>query len=219
MKSHSERIPGKNIKKLNGKPLFFYIADTLRSTNLFEVLVINTDSQEIEKLAKERYFDWVKINVRPSHLCGDYVSMNSIIEYDVNCFGIENDFFQTHSTNPLLTKETINHSVDLYYMNRREEIADSLFSVNKIKTRLYDGNTIPINHSPERLERTQDLQEIYEENSNIYIFSGASFMSNNHRIAEKAYMFLMERNAYEGIDIDEQEDWALAELLVNGVGL
>jgi N-acylneuraminate cytidylyltransferase len=60
--------------------------------------------------------------------------------------------------------------------------------------------------------RSQDLPPIFEENSNLYIFSKESFkQSGNRRIGLRPYLF--EINKLEAIDIDEEEDFLLAELL------
>lgn len=214
MKGHSERVPGKNIKPLNGKPLFFYIADTLKASGLFKWLAINTDSEEIGRNAFERYGDWVRVIERSPELCGDHVPMNSIIAHDVILLGRENDYFQTHSTNPLLSRETIRAAVEQYLEGKMSREFDSVFSVNALHTRLYDKNLRPLNHNPAVLIRTQDLDVIYEENSNFYVFSGESFCRNNHRIGIAPSPYVMSRNSVEGIDIDELSDWDFAEMAI-----
>jgi CMP-N-acetylneuraminic acid synthetase len=217
MKGCSERIPGKNIKELNGKPLFFYISDTLKETGLFTQLVINTDSNEIRSLATSRYGNWVKLVTRPAELCGNHVPMNSIIGHDVGLLGSENDYLQTHSTNPLLSAETVNEAVAQYLSGKMSGKLDSVFSVNALYTRLYDKELKPLNHNPNDLIRTQDLDVIYEENSNFYIFSGTSFFNNNHRIGVLPNPYVMERNSLEGIDIDEISDWDFAEKVIKNI--
>ena len=214
MKEHSERIPEKNFRLLNDKPFFFYIADTLKATGLFTKLVIDTDGKLIEDLAKERYGDWVVIIQRPEELCGDYVAMNEIIAHDINILGIENDFMQTHSTNPFLTSKTIQKATEMYLSDKSSGAFDSLFSANELKTRLYDKDMAPLNHSPAELIRTQDLETIYEENSNFYFFSGEVFQKNNHRIGLKPQVYPMNRSAIETLDVDNQSDWNLAESLL-----
>ncbi|MDF1683509.1 MAG: acylneuraminate cytidylyltransferase family protein [Legionellaceae bacterium] len=214
MKENSERVPEKNFKHLNGKPLFFYIADTLRATGLFERLVINTDSKLIEDLAHDQYGEWVTVIMRPKALQGDHVSMNSVLAHDIEVLGSDNDFMQVHSTSPLLKLETIIEAHRIYYEGKSLGDYDSLFSVNTIKTRLYDKNLKPINHVPSLLGRTQDLDMIYEENSNFYFFSGSSFKNNNHRIGLKAQIFGMSRNSIESLDIDDLADWEFAEIIL-----
>ncbi len=214
MKEHSERVPGKNFKLLNGKPFFFYIADTLKASNLFRKLVINTDSRQIEDLAKEHYGEWAMIIQRPKELQGDHVPMNAIIAHDINTVGFDNDFMQTHSTNPFLKVGTIRAATELYTDGKESGCFDSLFAVNVLKTRLYDKDLVPINHNPAVLGRTQDLEVIYEENSNFYFFSGESFRKSNHRIGQSSRVYEMQRRSIETLDVDEPSDWGLAEALL-----
>jgi CMP-N-acetylneuraminic acid synthetase len=214
MKEHSERVPNKNIRDLHGRPLFYYIADTLKNTGIFKLLAIDTDSPAIAQLATERYGDWVRIIDRPTELVGDHVSMNLILAHDISVLGAGNDYFQTHSTNPLLSAGTIRAAVDQYYAGSRNGEFDNLFSVNALRTRLYDKDLKPVNHNPAVLGRTQDLNVIYEENSNFYIFSGECFACNNHRIGRNPKPYVMSRNSVEGIDIDEISDWDIAEMIL-----
>ena len=214
MKAFSARVPNKNIRLLNGRPLFCYIADTLKKTGLFELLAINTDSSEIARLAMDRYDEWVRIIDRPSDLIGDQVPMNSIIAHDIALLGVENDYFQTHSTNPLLSIETIQSAVERYYIGSQTGEFDSLFSVNAMKKRLYDKNLNPMNHDPAVLLPTQDLDVIYEENSSFYVFPGKGFIRNKHRIGQNPGHYIMGRNSVEGLDIDETSDWDFAEAIL-----
>jgi N-acylneuraminate cytidylyltransferase len=140
--------------------------------------------------------------------------MNEIIAHDINILGIENDFMQTHSTNPFLTSKTIQKATEMYLSGKSSGAFDSLFSANELKTRLYDKDMAPLNHSPAELIRTQDLETIYEENSNFYFFSGEVFQKNNHRIGLKPQVYPMNRSAIETLDVDNQSDWNLAESLL-----
>ena len=215
MKGYSERVPNKNFRLLGNKPFFFYIADTLRETGLFTHLVINTDSNKISDLAEERYKDWVIVIKRPKELCGDYVSMNEIIACDVETIGINCEYMQTHSTSPFLSAETIESAAKIYQKKSQDGNIDSLFSVNALRTRLYDSNLRPINHNPSDIIRTQDLNVVYEENSNFYFFSGQSFMVKRHRIGINAICYPMSRSSIECLDVDDMDDWRLAEMICN----
>ena len=60
--------------------------------------------------------------------------------------------------------------------------------------------------------RTQDLPPLYEENSNFYIFTKTSFKNNaNKRIGKNPKLFELDK--FESVDIDEPQDFLLAELL------
>jgi CMP-N-acetylneuraminic acid synthetase len=208
MKGHSERVPNKNIKILGDKPLFYHIMETLSQISLIDKIVINTDSEKIAKMAKKQ-FNKVLIHDRPDSIQGDFVSMNTIIEYDIDKSGDEY-FLQTHSTNPLLKEESIKRSIETFEEKRKEGY-DSLFSVTKMQTRLYWKDGKAINHNPDQLIRTQDLPPVFEENSCIYLFSKNSFYKRKARIGEKPYMF--ETSPYESVDIDNMIDFVLAEQL------
>ncbi|MEP1868189.1 MAG: acylneuraminate cytidylyltransferase family protein [Paraglaciecola sp.] len=208
MKLHSERVPGKNFKPLGGKPLFRWILDTLLSINEIDAVVINTD-------AKQTLFDSglvpserIIIRDRKPNLCGDHVSMNDILIDDIHAVPAEH-YLMTHTTNPLISSTTIKRAIGAYLNN---EDLDSLFSVNKHQTRFYKQDVSPINHDPKNLIRTQDLEPWYEENSCIYLFNQNSFNQTKARIGFKPHVFVTPK--LESIDIDEKEDWLLAEALI-----
>ena len=208
MKGHSERVPNKNLRPFCGKPLCHWIISSLEKSHYVKNIVVNTDSQEIAENIRKN-FDRVKIIDRPDEIRGDFVSMNTIIAYDLSQLPGEH-FLQTHSTNPLLNTETIDRAIDLYFRNLG--MHDSLFTVTRHNARFYWGDGSPINHDPQELIRTQDLPPILEENSSLYIFSRESFKQNDgRRIGLKPYLF--EISKFEAIDIDEEDDFLLAELL------
>lgn len=208
MKGHSERVSNKNIRPFAGRPLFHHVASTLQACERISTIVINTDSDFIAESAAQ-HFSKVRILVRPEELRGDFVPMNDIIGYDLRMTEGEH-YLQTHSTNPLLTMATIEAAIEQYFGNLRDH--DSLFSVTRLQTRLYWESGKPINHNPEELLRTQDLPPVFEENSNFFLFSKASFAAaGNKRIGRKPRMFPMDK--LEAVDIDEEVDFQLAETL------
>lgn len=210
MKGHSERVPNKNMKLFNGKPLYHAIMSQLQQCDLVSRIVINTDSEIIANNAL-KYFDKVLIHWRPEEIQGDFISMNDIIDYDINKISDCNHFMQTHSTNPLLSYRTIEIAINKFFIES-ENCYDSLFSVTKFQSRFYWKDGRAINHNPDELIRTQDLSPIYEENSNLYIFSKDSFKNaDNKRIGLNPFLFSMD--PLEAIDIDNQEDFVLAETL------
>jgi len=209
MKGTSERVPNKNMKLFDGAPLYHAIMRSLLNSKYIEKVVINTDSDIIAQDAKKTFGSKVHIIDRPELIQGGDVSMNLIIDYDLQHLDGEH-FLQTHSTNPLLRSETIDRAIEAYF--KKLDKYDSLFGVTKVQTRFYDKDANPINHNPQELLRTQDLEPLYEENSNFYIFSKDSFKkAGKKRIGLKPQIF--EVNKLEAVDIDEPEDFILAELL------
>ena len=165
MKGNSERVPNKNIRDLNGKPVCHWILESLSASSLIDEIIVNTDSESIKKSISR--FKKIKIIDRPKHLLGDSVSAQPLIEHDLN-FAKNEIIFQTHATNPLLKTETIDRAIKLFY--EKQGKYDSVFSVTPIKQRYYFKSGKPINHDPDNLIQTQLLDPIYHENSCLYIF-------------------------------------------------
>ena len=171
-------------------------------------IVVNTDSKLIKSdIAKN--FPCIEIIDRPIEIQGDFISMNEIIAYDLK--RIEGDIFiQTHSTNPLIACETIDRAIEMFISNKDDN--DSVFSVTRLQSRFYWKDGSAVNHDPNVLLRTQDLDPIFEENSNFYIFTKRSFSnSGNKRIGTKPLMFEVEK--IQAIDIDDQQDFEIAEII------
>ena len=213
MKANSSRVPRKNFKEIAGKPLARWILDTLVSIELIDKIVINTDA--IEELAdidirNGAHNGRIIVRQRPSELRGDTVSMNKIIANDLTFINAEN-YLMTHTTNPLVSQETVRKAIGAFHDGLGAH--DSLFSVNRHQTRFYDRHSNPINHDPDNLVQTQDLEPYFEENSCLYLFSKSSFETTNARIGQKPMM--MEIPKVEAIDIDEPDDWILAEKLLS----
>jgi len=211
MKANSERVKGKNFREFAGKPLFRWILDSLLEVDEIEKVVINTDARQI--LAENGLEDGaedgrVMIRDRKVEICGDMVSMNLVLADDVANVSAET-YVMTHTTNPLLRPATIAAALEKYSEGVRDGSSDSLFSVNPVQTRFYRADGSAINHDPDNLIRTQDLETWYEENSNLYIFNRGSFAKTKARIG--AAPILLPMDPTEAIDIDGQAQWELAE--------
>ena len=208
MRHHSQRVPGKNYRPLAGKPLFQHILETLLAVPEIAEVVVDTDSEPVMD-GLRKHFPQVKVINRPEHLRADDVPMNQILIHDTD--QAPADFYlQTHSTNPLLKPETVARAINLFlddYPNH-----DSLFSVTRWQTRLYDKDGKAINHNPKELIQTQDLPPVYEENSCIYIFTRANLIAKQHRISDHPMLF--EIDAAEAWDIDEELDFEITDFLL-----
>jgi CMP-N-acetylneuraminic acid synthetase len=215
MRHNSERVPGKNYRDFAGKPLYHRVINALLSCDAISEVVIDTDSPNIlEDAAK--HFPQVTLLQRPPHLQDGAIPMNDVLLNSIS--QLKADFFlQTHSTNPLLSPESVQHGVDFFLENY--PIYDSLFSVTRLQTRLWDPLSRAVNHNPNILLRTQDLPPIYEENSCLYIFSEDIIRKKHNRIGDRPYM--LEIPSEEAQDIDVDLDFRIAEFLYKekyGVG-
>lgn len=214
MKAHSARVSGKNFRPFAGKPLFRWILDTLIGVDEIEKIVINTDAREI--LAMNGLVDGGKVLIRDRkpEICGDFVSMNLVLADDVANIESES-YVMTHTTNPLLGASTIGAAIREYREGFAADACDSLFTVNRFQTRFYRQDGSAVNHDPNNLIRTQDLEPWFEENSNLYIFNRKSFNDTKARIGRKPIMYVTPRS--EAADIDDQEGWDMAEIMARAL--
>lgn len=211
MKGNSERVPNKNLKDFSGKPLYHRVMETLLSSKYINYVVVNTDSEAIKSDIGQNFDDRVIVVDRPEEIIGDFVSMNTVIDCDINIVDAD-IYIQTHSTNPLLKKKSVDDAIGKMLELIPEKAYDSIFSVTKMQTRLYKEDGQAFNHNPEELLRTQDLEPLFEENSNFYIFTKESFLnSGKKRIGLKPFMFEIDK--IEAVDIDEPQDFVIAESL------
>jgi CMP-N-acetylneuraminic acid synthetase len=209
MRHHSQRVPGKNYRLLAGKPLYQHIIETLLATQEITEVVVDTDSSPVLEGLRAN-FPQVKLIERPEALRADTIPMNEILLYDTSL--LEADYYlQTHSTNPLLKPATISKAIQTFLASLPEH--DSLFSVTRLQTRLYDQHGRALNHDPAILQQTQDLPPVFEENSCLYIFSRATLAARRNRLGERPLMFEME--ADEAWDIDEELDFAITDFLMS----
>lgn len=207
IKEHSERVPGKNFRDFCGEPLFHHILKTLDRVYAVDQIVIDTDSCRIASEAPGLSRK-IQIIHRPAELCGDQISTNRIFEYDLS--QTDGDLYiQTHTTNPILKTETISRALTKFISIEHEY--DSLFSVNRHQSRFYTHEGIAVNHNPNELIRTQDLDPVYEENSSLYIFTKESFRKKRQRIGSTPFLYITP--SIESIDIDDDFTFRIAELL------
>lgn len=207
MRHHSERVPGKNYRPLAGKPLYHHILNTLLAVDSIDRVVVDTDSDLILEGLQQDFPAVTRLR-RPDDLRAGTIPMNEILLHDAEEVPAE-FYLQTHTTNPLLTAETVTKAVKTFFENYPEH--DSLFGVTRLQTRLYDQHGLPLNHDPKILLRTQDLPPIYEENSCIYIYSRQGLISRRNRMGEHPLMFEIPAN--EAWDIDEELDFTVAETI------
>ncbi len=207
MRHSSERVPGKNYRPFAGKPLYHHIIGSLLACPQIGEVAIDTDSPIIMADAAE-HFPQVTIIERPKRLLGGMVPTNELLLNDVR--QVSADYYlQTHSTNPLLRPQTISRAIDTFLSSY--PTYDSLFTVTRLQTRLWDSLGRAVNHNPAALLRTQDLPPIYEENSNLYIFTRQILEQRRNRLGERPFLFEIDR--LEATDIDEEIDFQVAEFL------
>ena len=201
IREQSQRLPRKNFRDFNEKPLYHWILSTLESVDEINRIVMNTNSEELLSGGLDDYD--VEISERPEEFYGDSTTRN-IIQYEVD--RIDTDvYLQTFCTNPLLEATTITTAISKFLRSD----CDSLFTVSEHQARMYTEDLVPVNHDPYDRVPTQELSPVLEDNSNIYLFTEEVMERMNDRMGEEFMTHSIGK--IESIDIDTQSDFDMAE--------
>lgn len=204
MKLNNRRLPQKNTKPFtNGRPLCNYILSTLLTVdNINEIYVYcsNSDIQEFIPAG-------VKYLCRSEELDQDTTKMNEVLQ----CFAKDvpaDIYIMTHTTAPFISKESIEKGLEAVISGKY----DSSFAAKKIQNFLWKEG-VPFNYKLDNIPRTQDLPILFEETSGFYVYRNNIMTKMNRRIGENP--FIVEVSEIEGIDIDEAEDFMIADAVFN----
>lgn len=206
MKLNNRRLPQKNTKCFtNGKPLCYYILSTLLTVEGIDEVYVYCSNPDI----KEFIPDGVHYLKRSEALDQDTTKMNEVLQ----CFAAEvpaDVYVMTHTTAPFVSKDSFEKGIRAVVSGEY----DSSFAAKKLQDFLWkDG--IPFNYELNNIPRTQDLPALYEETSGFYIYKREVMTELNRRIGEKP--FIVEVGEIESIDIDEPEDFVIADAIYNHI--
>jgi CMP-N-acetylneuraminic acid synthetase len=210
MRSGSQRVKNKNLRHLVDKPLFEFILDELSRIPEFDYVVVDSNSDEILESAGALGIQNLILSKRPEELASSTTSMVEVLKLVSEKFPAD-WYFQTHATSPFLTKSTISNALNQVVS---DETFDSGFGVSEIQQRLWSVRGEPINHDPNVLMPTQDLEPIRIENSSFYIFRKSQLFELGTRYGKKPKLIVIPK--LESIDIDDEEDFELASMIRQG---
>lgn len=212
----SKGLPGKNIKKLNGKPLIGYAIEAALKVAGISRVIVNTDDEEIAEVAK-RYGAEVPY-LRPSHLASDTANAIDVylhfIEYlEKNSYDV-NSLVILQPTSPLRTETHIEEAIALFQQKK----ADSVISFTREQHPVFwhknideEGRILPI-FDKEYVANRQEIPVTHYPNGAIFIFDIA-FLKKKKYYSDKTYGYIMSHKS--SVDIDTLEDFEYAEYLLN----
>jgi len=214
IKSRSVRVPGKNFRPLGGRPLFRWVIDTLLGMGEIDRVVIDTDAREALIAAGLAESERLRLRDRRPALRGDDVTANALLA-DLLPEVPARLYLMTHVTNPFLSASAVRAALAAFAAARAEGSADALVAVTEHRARFYLAGGAPLNHDPADLRPTQEVAPLLEDNSNLYLFTPESFGRTGRRDGARPLLFRTPR--HESLDIDDEEDWLLAERIAAGL--
>jgi pseudaminic acid cytidylyltransferase len=213
----SKRIPRKNIKDFNGKPIISYSIEAAFNSNCFDNVIVSTDDDEIAEVAK-KYGAQVPF-LRPKSISDDYTSTVKVVAHSIEAF--KKDGFKIDSvcciyaTSPFVQANDINKSLDIL----KTEVLDYCFSVTSYEFPIQRSIRITKNMRCEVLQpkmisqRSQDLEEFYHDAGQFYWGMADAWLQDRPIFSKFSYPYLIPR--YRVQDIDNEEDWVRAEIMQN----
>ena len=203
-RENSKRIKNKNIKILGNIPLIEHTIKFAIQTDYD--IIVTSDSYNI-KILCEKYPNVIFHN-RKKELSEDNTPTLDVLKNVIETYSLTSNIILLQPTSPIRSRETLNSLIKLF-----ESTGDTVFGVEKIDNPRYgkikNSQYQPINYSAGT--RSQDIDDIYRENGNIYVF-------NKDNILQKKFynekMSCIEIKENERIDIDTEIDFLVAEELI-----
>ena len=199
---NSQRVEGKNLRELGGRPLMAYLLESLAAArNIDKVYVYCSNPAIVEYLPEG--VEWLQRDE-----CLDQNTTLGEEIYDAFTREVEADIYiLAHATSPFIRTATIEQAVRSVESGEY----DSAFSAERVQTfAWWQGR--PLNYSLQHVPRTQDLEPLYVETSAFFVFRAEVWREQHRRIGQRPYMAVTDR--IESMDIDDPDDFLLAEAIV-----
>lgn len=204
IKANSERVPGKNLRLLNGKKLYQYICEHVKEADVFDDVFIDTNSQEIAEYALSMGFQVIE---RKEELAQNTANGNDLLVHHYEQYPDYDFYFQLFATAPYMQPKTIRKC---YSMLTHSADYDSCFTALENHGFYWFAGT-PINYRPGILPRSQDMMAVIEETTGLYGISNESLAKYRCRIGRKPYIHFVSK--FEAVDINTEEDLKIAEFI------
>ncbi len=210
----SKRIKNKNIKLFCGKPIIYYSIIAARKSNIFNHIIVSTDSPKIKKIS-EKYGADVPF-IRPKNLSDDFTSTMDVVKHSIKeiSYNTKNlNICCIYPTAPLIKKDDLIKS----YKNFQSNKCKFIFSASKFSYPTQRGfylskkNFIKMVNKKNYSKRSQDLKATYHDAGQFYWGSYKSWLNEKLIFTNKSSIYLLPRLRVQ--DIDNIEDWKIAEKL------
>ncbi|HAJ34024.1 MAG TPA: acylneuraminate cytidylyltransferase [Candidatus Atribacteria bacterium] len=206
----SKSIPFKNIKMFCGKPLIYWVTNSLEKSKIIDKIIIATDCKEIANVVESFNFKKASVYWRNPFNAQDSSSTESVmLEYIKQSDLKKNDyFFLVQATSPF----TQSKDFDLAFQLLKQQKSDSLLSCARVKRFFWNEDGAPINYNFKKRPRRQDFKGSLVENGAFYINKVGNILKYKNRLSGKIAMYEMPE--FTSIELDEPDDWIIAEMFM-----
>jgi pseudaminic acid cytidylyltransferase len=212
----SKRIPGKNIRPLNGKPALTYAVENALASKLFSEVYVSTDSLQIQSIANACGANYSPL--RPSFLSNDSASTLEVISFEANRLKDLNDAFENicciYPLTPLLKEENLIESFKIFSEGHWNYLCAILKEDSQKQRHFKLGNDSKISNLslPQMQVRTQDLDEYFVDAGQFYWGTSKAWIEGIPIFGDRTCGYLMSK--LDAVDVDNLEDLHLLEILM-----
>lgn len=209
----SKRIPKKNIREFCGKPIIAYSIEAALKCDLFDEVMVSTDSEEIAMIAKE-YGARVPF-MRSEKTSNDFATTSEVIMEVINNYkklGEEFEFICCiYPTAPFITSERLTEAMSIMEKNRPEEVLPvTEFSAPPQRGFVVEDGKLNFKYPEFRTVRSQDIEKMYHDAGQFYVYNAVSYVEKKGRNLSDIIPIVL--SGLEVQDIDNEIDWKLAEM-------
>ncbi len=203
----SERIENKNVRLLDGKPLFLHTLEKLTACSFIDQVYLDSESEAIFDLASETPCHFLK---REASLASNATDGNALFRNEVQHADAD-IYIQILCTSPFIEKETIKKGIEIL---KKDDAYDSAVLIRKEKLYTWDNRTLRPEYDMEQIPNSFTLEDTIIETMGLYIVKRDAALKTGRRIGERPY--LLEAKPIEAVDVNVPEDFELADLIAGG---
>ena len=206
----SKSIKLKNIKLFFNKPLIYWSIKSLEESSMIDEIVVATDCNEIIRTVESFSFKKVRVYERDELNARDNSSTESVmLEFlQKEKYNDDDNFLLIQATSPLTETKDYEEALNKIKI----ENSDSLLTCVRVKKFIWSDDNMPLNYKYTDRPRRQDFKGVLIENGAFYINSVFNIIKFENRLSGKISIYEMDE--YKYIDIDEKDDWIVAERLM-----
>jgi pseudaminic acid cytidylyltransferase len=215
----SKRVPRKNIKAFDGKPMIAHAIAAARASELFEHIVVSTDDDEIAFIAREWHAETPF--VRPADLANDHAATVPVIAQGIQaCHALGWEFDHVcciYPGVPFIRIDDLRQAYSLMLEQRKDycfPVTEFPTPIQRALRRLEDGTMQPFSPQFETV-RTQDLEPAYHDAGQFYWGRVDAWLQNKAILSGGIGLAIPN---WRVVDIDTPEDWIRAEMLHKIIG-
>lgn len=213
----SKRIPRKNIKSFNGKPMIAWSIEAVKRSKIFDKILVSTDDKEIAKVSQD--FGAEVPFLRPAELSDDFVGTNDVIAHAIKWL-IDNNWSVTlaccvYATSPFLNFIDLQESYKIIKTDKWSYV----FSASEYSNNVYRSFSLEKGGGVEMLfpekffSRSQDLPISLHDAGQFYWGSVEAWLTKKKFFEKHSFPFILPN--WRVHDIDNLQDWKRAEMMVN----